>query len=177
MILRKTNAVFALFTTILLLAHAISVAVWMFSKGRIIPIGGHTLPKVLIWVTVAHALVSIILMILIHKGNKKKIGRVYTKLNVPTMVQRVSGVLLIIFTWLHIAGAMGVITPPQVIHAIVPPLFFFLVMAHVAISTSKAFITLGIGSAKFIKTAGIATKVICGATLIADIIGFYLFVY
>ena len=48
--------------------------------------------------------------------------------------------------------------------------------SHYAVSISKAFITLGIGDAKFIKTADIAIKAICATTLIADIIGFYLFV-
>lgn len=174
--LRKTNAVFSLITTILLLAHAISIASWMLTRGRIIPFGGHTLPKVLIWAFVAHTLVSIILMITTHIGGKKQKGRVYPKLNAPTMVQRISGVLMIIFTWLHIAGAKGIIQLPQVVHAIVPPLFFLLVMSHIAVSGSKAFITLGIGNARFIKCVDVAIKVICAVTLIVDIIGFYLHV-
>lgn len=172
--LRKINAVFSLVTTVLLLAHAITIAFWMLSRGKIIPLGGHTLPKVLIWSTVAHALVSMLLMILAHKDKKKKKGKRYPKLNVPTMVQRISGVLLIIFTWLHIAGAMGVITMPQVVDAIVPPFFFLMVMSHIAVSGSKAFITLGIGNARFIKCADICTKVICAITVISDIIGFYI---
>ena len=48
---------------------------------------------------------------------------------------------------------------------------------HTAISTSKAFITLGIGSAMFVKTVDIAVKVICGVTLVADIVGFYLYTF
>jgi hypothetical protein len=54
------------------------------------------------------------------------------------------------------------------------PLFFAIVLSHVAISTSKAFITLGIGNAKTIKTIDIVLKVICIATFIACTIGFYL---
>lgn len=174
--LRKLNAALSLVTTVLLLAHAITVAVWMFSRGKIIPWGGHTLPKVLIGVTIAHALVSLILMVIAIKDKKEKKGRMYPKLNVPTMVQRISGVLLIVFTWLHVAGAVGIITLPQVIHAIIPPLFFLMVMSHIAVSGSKAFITLGIGNAGFIKCADICIKVICAITVIADIIGFYLHV-
>ena len=50
-------------------------------------------------------------------------------------------------------------------------------MAHVAVSTSKAFITLGIGNAEFIKTLDAVVKVVCVATLIADVAGFFLFLY
>ena len=174
--LRKLNAALSLVTTVLLLAHAISVAIWMFSRGKIIPIGGHALPQVLIKVTIAHALVSILLMILAHKDNKKKKGKVYPKLNKPTMVQRISGVLMILFTPLHVLGAFNIIQTPPVVHAIFPPLFFLLVLAHIAVSASKAFITLGIGNAKFVKCADVVIKLICAVTLAADIIGFYLYV-
>ena len=64
--------------------------------------------------------------------------------------------------------------PPQIVHVIVPPLFFTLSLAHVAVSASKALITLGIGNAKFVRVADIAIKLLCCATLIADLIGFYL---
>ena len=176
MILRKTNAILSLITTILLLGHAISIASWMLSRGKIIPFGGHTLPRVLVLFFVAHAIVSIILMISAHKGEKNNKSKSYPKLNVPTMVQRISGVLLIVFTFLHIAGAKGIITPPQFVHSVVPTLFFILVMAHIVVSCSKAFITLGIGNAKFIKCINIGIRVICAVTVIADIIGFYLHV-
>jgi hypothetical protein len=53
--------------------------------------------------------------------------------------------------------------------------FFTVALAHTAVSTGKAFITLGLGSAKFVKAADIAVKVICAATLIASLIGFYLY--
>ena len=175
MILRKINATLSLITTILLLGHAISVASWMLSRGKIIPFGGHTLPKVLILAAVAHTLVSIILMISANIGRKSK-EKAYPKLNASTMFQRISGVLMILFTWLHIAGAKDIITPPQIVHAIVPTLFFILVMGHIIVSCSKAFITLGIGNSKLVKCVNIGIRAICIVTVIADIIGFYLHV-
>ena len=96
-------------------------------------------------------------------------------MNVSTLVQRISGVLLIPFTALHIAGAVGFMQPPEIVHAILPPLFFALALAHAAVSTSKAFITLGIGNARFIKVADIVIKVICAATLITCVIAFNLY--
>ena len=173
--LRKTNAVFSLITTILLLGHAISLAVWMLSRDSL-PKAPNALPRALTVFFVVHAIISMILMISTHKGSKNSKGKQYPKLNGATIFQRISGALLILFTWLHIAGTVGIMEPPQVVHAVVPPLFFALVMAHVVISTSKAFITLGIGDAKLVKRVDIVIKVICGITLIADVIGFYLHV-
>ena len=173
--LRKTNAVVSLISTFYILCHAISLAAWMLSRGNI-----QKAPRLMAWVLTAvvvlHAVLSMIIMVTSHKGNKGHKGKQYPKLNVPTIVQRISGILLILFSWLHIAGTIGIMTPPLIVHAIVPPLFFALVMAHVAISTSKALITLGIGNAKFIKSADIIMKMACVATWIADVIGFYLHV-
>ena len=173
--LRKVNAVFSLISTILLLIHAISLAAWMLSKG-VISRAPNSIPHALTMFFLIHAIISIILMASTHKGGKGHKGSVYPKLNAATIVQRISGVLMIIFTWLHIAGSLGITQPPRVVHAIVPPLFFVLVMVHIAISASKAFITLGIGSARFVKCADATIKAVCAATLIADVIGFYLFV-
>ena len=173
--LRKTNAVFSLITTILLLSHAISLAAWMLSRGAVSK-APSSIPRALTLFFVVHAVISIVLLISTNKGRKKSDGKHYFKLNRETLVQRISGGLLIIFTWLHIAGTIGITTPSPVVHAIVQPLFFALVMAHVAVSTSKAFITLGIGDARFIKRADTIIKVVCAITLIADVVGFYLHV-
>jgi hypothetical protein len=64
-----------------------------------------------------------------------------------------------------------------IIHTIVPPLFFTIALAHTAVSVDKAFITLGIGEAKFVKAVSVVTKVICAATLVASVMGFYLYVW
>ena len=173
--LRKINSIISLITTTLLLIHSISLALWMLSKGAI-PQVPTFLSIALIPTTILHAVVSIIIMIITNKGSKESKGRKYKKMHVPTILQRITGVLLIIFTWLHVAGTVGIMQPPQIIHAIVPPIFFLTVMIHVSISASKAFITLGIGNAKFVKIFDISIKAFCAITLIADIIGFYLFV-
>ena len=175
MSLRKTNAVFSLISTVLLLGHARSLAVWMLSRGSV-PKAPSALPRALTVAFLIHAILSIILIISANKGRRKSSGKHYVKQNRATLVQRISGALMIIFTWLHIAGTVGIMTPPPAVHAVVPTLFFTLVMAHVAISTSKAFITLGIGNAAFVKRADLVIKVICAVTLVADVIGFYLHV-
>ena len=130
---------------------------------------------VLLWAMMAHAVVSIIILIKGRKENKKSESRTYSKDNVSTLVQRVSGILLIVFTVLHVMGTIGVITPPKPVHAIVVPLFFALSLAHVAVSGSKPLISLGVGNAKVIKVVDILIKAICALTLIASVIGFYLY--
>ena len=103
-------------------------------------------------------------------------GKMYPKMNVSTIVQRASGVLMVPTMALHVAGTVGLTQPPPIVHATLPPVFFTVVMVHVAVSTSKSLITLGIGSAKFLKIADIIVKVLCAATLIASVTGFYLYV-
>ena len=173
--LRKINAVCSLISTILLLIHAISIAAWMLSQGRI-PEVASAIPRTLTMIFIVHVIISIILMITSRKGSKGRKSKEYAKLNAATVVQRISGVLMIFFTAWHILWAARIIHTPRVIHAIHPPLFFILVLIHIAVSTSKAFITLGIGNAKFIKYSDIVIKIICAVTLMADIIGFYLYI-
>ncbi len=174
MLLRKTNAVLSLICTILLLFHAIFQAVMMFTAGNI-----GNVAKFMSWgllgLMLLHALICIDLGISAHENAEKRKNREYPKLNIPTFIQRISGILLIVFAILHVTGATGIMTPPKAVHAIVPPLFFALSLLHAAVSTSKAFITLGIGNAKAVKIADVAVKVVCGLTLIADVVGFYLY--
>ena len=174
MVLRKINAGVSLLATVLLLNHAISLSVWMLSGGSIALSPG-IWPWILAGTMVIHAMISIDLAISAHADEQTHKGKSYPQMNVQTIVQRISGVLMIVFAALHIAGAAGYMKPPKLVHSIVPPLFFTLVLSHIAVSASKALITLGIGNAKVFKVADIAVKVICGATLIAAITGFYLY--
>jgi hypothetical protein len=174
MFLRKTNAVVSLLSTVFLLLHAIINAIWMLSKGSI------AIPRVYIaWIlaglVVIHAFISMDIVFSGLMGDENCKPKKYPKMNASTIVQRISGVLLLVFSGLHIAGTVGYIQPPPIVHAIVPLVFFTLAMVHVVNSTSRAFITLGIGTAKFIKTVDIAIKVICAVTLLADIAGFCLY--
>ena len=174
MLSRKINAVISLLTTVLLLNHAVGTALWMLSRGAIAGKNSF-LPWVMAGLMVMHAFISIELGISAHVDIEKKKCKSYPKLNAPTIIQRMSGILLIVFTGLHIGGTVGYLQPPKVVHAVLPILFFTVALAHAAISTSKAFITLGIGNARFIRVIDVIMKVLCGITLIADITGFYLY--
>lgn len=172
--MRKINAGLSLLTTFLILDHAIFLAAWMLSRGAI-PKSAGFMPWILTGAVFAHALISIDLAVSAHVDTGNRKGKNYVRMNRPTIIQRVSGVLMMIFAPLHIAGAAGYMKPPKIVHAIVPLLFFSIVLGHVAVSVSKALITLGIGNAKFVKAVDLVVKVICAATLIASLTGFYLY--
>lgn len=172
MLLRKINAVLSLISTLLLLNHAVYIALYIFSNGRILnPL--HSAVWGLVGVMALHAFISIDLAISAHMEAGKQKGKSYPKKNISTVLQRISGMLLIPLVALHIAGATGAMTPPKLVHSILPPLFFFVALAHTALSASKALVTLGIGSARFVRVADIVIKVFCALTLIADVVGFY----
>ena len=170
---RKVNAVVSLLTTVMLLAHAIILSIHMLSGGRTVKPAG-IMGWILTGLMLVHALISMDLVISAHAETGKIKVKHYPQMNISMILQRASGVLMVPAAGLHIAGATGVMVPPKMVHAIVPPLFFAIVLTHTALSTSKALITLGIGNAKFIKIAGIVIKVICGVTLIAGVVGIYL---
>lgn len=174
MVLRKINAVISIVITVLLLDHAIFHAVWMLAQGAIQKTQ-NPLSKILFCLMLVHAAMCITMAIRGNKGAEKRKCNEYANKNAATMIQRVGGMLLIVFTVLHIAGAIGIMQPPPFVHAVLPPLFFAMALLHVAISFSKALITLGIGNAKAVKIVDVAVKVICALTLIAAIVGFYLY--
>ena len=176
MVLRKINAGLSLLSTILLMVHAMFHAAWMLSQGGI-----EKTTNILSWVLfglmLLHAFISIDLVVSVYAETEERKHKYkhYPQMNGSTLIQRVSGMLLIVFTVLHVAGTMGYLTPPPVVHAILPPLFFTVALMHAAVSTSKALITLGIGNARLVKTVDIAMRAICIVTLVADVVGFYLY--
>lgn len=173
MLLRKINSVLSLLVTVLLLDHSIFNAVWMLSQGSIAKTTA--LSWVLFGTMLAHAVLCIIFGIQAHRGEAKQQSNAYAPVNLSVKIQRIGGLILIPLTVLHVLGTIGVIQPPQVIHAILPPLFFAVCLLHVAVSGSKAFITLGIGSAKLIKVVDIAVKALSAVIFIANVVGFYLY--
>ena len=176
MLLRKINAIISLLTTLFLLDHAIFSSVHMFSKGSVEQSAPFA-PWLLAGLMAVHAFISIYFGVSSHMDDEKRKCKSYPKMNRVAMFQRISGILLIVFTVLHIAGVSGAMHMPRIVHSIVQPLFFTIALAHAASSTERAFITLGIGNARFIKIVGIIIKVICAATLIVAITGLYLFVW
>lgn len=176
MLLRKINAIISLLTTLFLLCHAISASLWMLSKGNVAPSAPFA-PWILAGLMAIHAIICIYFAVSAHREGEQRKVKSYPKMNRVTIFQRASGMLLILFTALHIAGASGVMQPPKIIHMLTPPLFFTIALVHAAVSTDRALISLGIGTAGFIKAVRIIMRVICVATLIAALVGFYVYAW
>jgi large-conductance mechanosensitive channel len=174
-IARKVNAVISLICSCLILIHGSYDALWMMLRGKITTLPKF-LPLALIIFVVIHIILSIVTAILGSGGKKNPNSKMYKKENIKTMIQRVFGLLIIILLPPHIIG-MGNHLVPKVLHSIIHPLFFLVVYAHTAISFSKAFITLGIGNAKFIKIVDRLITILCMFIFIASIIGVYLVMY
>ena len=172
MLLRKINAGVSLLTTFFLLGHAIFLSIWMLSRCSIEK-SNNFIPWILLGLMVIHALISIELGVSAHKDIEKKKCKTYPKQNIVTVLQRMSGVAMILLIMLHIMGSANGFQP-QILHAVLHPLFFGLALSHAAVSTSKAFVTLGIGNAKLVKVIDIVMGLLCGVTIIASILGFCL---
>lgn len=171
MILRKINASLSLVTTVLFLNHAISLSIWMLYRCGIQK-SVINMPKALMVVTALHAVLSILLAILGHKGAEKRKCNSYPKMNASTIVQRATGIGMLLLLGLHIAGA-ATHFQPKILHSIMHPVFFAVSFLHIAVSVSKAMITLGIGNAKAVKIVDITIKILCAVTWILSVIGFY----
>ena len=171
--LRKINAGLSLLTTALLLFHAGYLAVQMLMGNRLEGIA-KILSIALMWLMMIHAVMSIIIMARAHRGGEKGKGKPYAKLNRETIVQRVSSMVLLVLVFVHVAGAWSIFRP-KLLHAIITPLFFAAAMAHAALSTGKALITLGWGNTEVIKTVDVMVRSLCQAIGVASLIGFYSF--
>lgn len=170
--MRKINAVFGLLTTVLLLFHSIYFSIWMLSRCSIARFG-NSLSQILAAVMAVHVIFSVIIMISGRKGAKGKEHKEYYKLNIETYIQRITGVLIIVLTGLHIAGSADYFQP-KALHAILQPLFFIAALAHASVSAGRALITLGIGNAKAIGIVNAVMKALCCAIFVAGVIGFYI---
>ena len=172
---RKVNAALSLVCTFLIIVHGAYDAVWMMLRGKI-----STLPapmaRALMVLVIVHIILSIVTAILGSGGKSEIKGKFYAKENVKTLVQRVFGALMVLLLVPHILG-MGNHLAPKILHSIIHPIFFLAVYGHTAISTSKAFITLGIGNAKTIKVIDIVASILCILIFIASIVGLYLVMY
>lgn len=176
MLLRKINAIITLLATALLINHAIYASGWMLFNRAIIE-SPHIIPWMLVGLLATHAFISIYLVAATYMEEGKSKVKSYPKMNKTTVFQRASGVLLIIFIALHVAEASDAITPPHIIHLIMPQIFFIMALAHTCVSVDKAFITLGIGNVGFVKAIKVIVRVVCAVTLVASVVGYYLYAW
>lgn len=163
---KKINAILSLISIALLFVHAVyhTVSYLLYYYN---PLVTKLLGYILFALILTHAVLSVIVVFILH--DSKKIS--YPRNNIKTILQRISGfsLLLIIFTHIrHFAildsyvGSSGF-----TVALIVEIVFFGLIFLHIALSFSKAFISLGlITSMKSAKICDITVSVICAACFV-----------
>lgn len=166
---KKIHSALSLLLCVLLLVHLVITGHLMTSTIHM-RLGFIILGYVLLFVLIAHLLLTFIPMLLNHDGNKKK---AYTKLNLKCYIQRISGVAIIALIHPHLKAFVKPDSPlsngnwteklaiafsnPSM--EIVPPepitmgnIYFFIMMVllivfccvHIIISIPKALVGLGV---------------------------------
>lgn len=159
--LKKINAILGLFTILVLIVH-IGVG-FQTLEGKSLPIG-EAMPVVTMVLVIAHGVLSMLIMTLVHEGNDMR----YRKQNASTIVQRVSGILLLVPLFVSHSKIYESAEMQTALYGILEISFFVLVAAHIATSLPKALVTLGaLKNEKAHKVVSIVSVVACLA-LAAD---------
>ena len=152
--LKKTNAVIALITLLIFLVHSLYQTVSYVFLIRV-PVIPHILGGTLTLFFVAHAVISVI--IIFKRNDTVKIE--YFGQNRKTALQRDLGILSFILFWFHPETAGHL---PNIVLTVIQVIFFCIVFVHIAVSFSKAFVTLGvIQDMNKLKTVDRVTAIVC----------------
>lgn len=140
--IKKWNARLSLLTIVLLLIHEgyqLYAYTTMYYNPILSKVTGYALAAAL----GLHVILSIVSVFVLHDAKKVT----YKKLNIKTVIQRVSAVLIVLLLPIHIlsfdllqssVGGIG-----YILTEIAQILFYAALFCHIATSFSNAFITLG----------------------------------
>ena len=140
--IKKNNAILSLFTCLMLLIHVVYQAVThllFFYYPMVSKILGYAvlIPAVL------HGVMSVISVLFLHDSRKI----MYKKANVRTYIQRICAVIIVVLLPAHLYSyAIHDITAGSALFYVVASIqiiFYGAIITHVAVSVSKALITLG----------------------------------
>lgn len=175
--MKKINSVITLALILSLLGH-IGVMTYSLWTGWYVYSICKFFPRAALALLLVHILLSIIIFFFAHDGSDLK----YARLNIGTILQRATAIIMMIFIHFHMKAYAHVVTG-QVLSCgmtafrmITEFLFFAAALAHIAVSTGKAFITLGLArSEKAIQTINKVSYSICTILLLASALGMLLF--
>ncbi|SCW48522.1 hypothetical protein SAMN02910456_01341 [Ruminococcaceae bacterium YRB3002] len=167
---KKVNAVLGLAIIAAFLVH-ILYEIISFLTFYYNPSVTKTIANIVAPMTIAHIIISAVIVFIAHdKGN----GLRYPKLNVRTIIQRISAVIMVLLLPVHFqtfgmlqrsaedgrAGFIALIA--------LQILFYGIVLTHVAVSTGNAFITLGlIDTEQKRRRLDVAIWIICAVLFVA----------
>ena len=165
---KKINAVLGLAIIAAFLTHII-YEIYAYLTFYYNPVVTKVIAYTVAGLVAMHVIVTIIM---IRSGHDRGKGLRYPGLNIRTIIQRASGVLMILILHLHIknfdilSGTAG--TPWFTVMQAVQVLFYGTVMLHIAASAGNALITLGvITSEKARRRSDIAVWIACAVLFIA----------
>ena len=143
--MKKFNAILALLTILSLLGHT-AVMTYSLMTGWYNFVICHALGGAALLLLTLHAALSIIIVFFCHEGSA--LTR-HWKLNIRTILQRGTGLLLILVIHMHmnvygfIAAGQALTAGDRACKILLELLFAASLMVHVGTSFSKALITLG----------------------------------
>ena len=168
--LKKLNAVLALLSTICLLAH-MGYSAFTYATMYYNPVLTKVFSIPCMVFICLHAVLGMSIVFVQQDGTRLDL---YPKQNRETLLQRISAALIFPLLIMHIntfsyimqnvqAGKPGVV----VLLIIVNVLFYGIVLTHVAVSFSKALITLGwLSSREKKKTIDIVVYILCAVIFV-----------
>lgn len=165
MSLKKTNAVISWILIILLLVHIASTQLYMIAGIFNMQLMMQ-LPKALGMICVVHICISLGIVFFMHDGSD---FTKYGKLNRKTLLQRLSGIMIILLIHAHINlfasfiyENLPISAGKKIVVFIVEMIFFGAIFLHLDSSFTKSFITMGmIRSEKTERGIDIAARIFC----------------
>lgn len=157
MIRKKINAVIAILISLMLIDHSIACSIHLITHNYEDSIAAPAI--ILTCLVVIHASISIFAVFVKHDNRTVK----YKKLNRGTMVQRITGIAVILVLIPH-AICAWMFMPERVTQLFIVTHFIFVIVAdiHAAISVPKGLVTLGLlASEKKYKICQIICWIIC----------------
>ena len=146
MILKKVNAIIAFLLIAACLVHVgVKCASILFSGESAGPDGMKFISGIVMTLAMMHVLIAII--IFFSHDSKMKIA--YPRANVRIILQRVSGVLMLVFLFLHMKTTKRLTahtdsgTGYYLLNNMIMAVFFAMVFLHISVSFSSALVTLG----------------------------------
>lgn len=169
--IKKINAILTLLTCLMLLDHVLFLSGWLGTGGTMFGIN-LSMARVLLTLAALHGLLSMSIVMFGHDGS----SGAYASLNRRTIVQRFSGMAILVLLLVHMMPSQGG-AEIYGMRAVFYALLFAAVFVHVAVSFSKALITLGLaGSEKTIRRIDGIVYVLCGVLFVLAVATLIIFV-
>lgn len=167
--MKKINSVLTIITTLILIDHLGAMSMFLLT-GSMNPMVTKIVAHALCGVVTLHAILSIISVFFMNSGTG--IGK-YKSQNKNTIIQRATSIVIAIMVHPHLKAFGFIIAkqplpvPAKVGLIVTQIIFFGAILLHLAVSFSKALITLGlIRNEKAEKRVNLIMNIICAALTI-----------